>query len=763
MGYLRAAIDEVRASVFNPIHPKDPGLAKLFGYGQVSSAGVHVDAESAQSIAAVWAAVRLLSRSVAALPLFVYRERKSGGKDRAKDHPLYPVLHSQPNEYQTSYDWRDGAQGFVSLRGNAYSQIVRDQGNRVLELVPIHTDYVRAGLLRDRLRYFVRPRGEGSEIPVDPEDMLHLRGPTSDGIMGVDPLTYASRSYGMSIAAEEYGAGLFRDGGMPIGVLSTKESLSDAAWTRLQKEVEKHGGLINANKKAILEEGLQWQEISFSPEQTQFLESRKFTVTQVAQWFGVPPHMIGDLERSTFNNIEHQAKEFVTYSLRPWLCSHEQRMEVALLSKKERETYSIRFSVDGLLRGDSKARSEFYRQLFGIGVFSQNDILELEDRNPVPGGDERYVPLNMIPSRLAPAFYAQEAQDPSDGSSGSGSGSDDPLSTDAKEGEAGLGDSVEPDLVLNGAQVQSLVQVVQAVHAGQLPYDSALEIIQSAFGMSQQKAEAVLGPRELVGSIAPDEAAARARRMIRMEVRATSKVRALPVEVRSQLADRFQPVFGSVVRSIVEREEVGLRAALAGASDVHHVLRGLGGFYGPGQGFRLQTRSAVAPVLHAVVSAIDPLASAEVGAEPLDEAGLIDWSTHLAESFQNRWAGRSRSDLKVVTKGFTEAPEAVIDQVLDGWRTTRAQAAAGDEIVKASRATARQAYTRAGRDRIRWVKRCAESPYCDVVADRVVAIRSAFLSEGDFVPIDGGEPLAIQHQIGHPPLRAGCVCDIAPA
>lgn len=407
MGLIRRRVEsslELRASVVNPLHPRDPGLAALFPVDD-SDTGVEVTPATAMTHSAVWAAVNLLARTVASLPLVVNRKLAPKGRERDPNHPLYDILHSNANQDQTSFEWREMTQGHLCLRGNGYSEIMYDDGGRVRELVPNHPDKIHPERAPDGKLWYIPE--SGAAIPA--ARMLHLRGLASNGIMGLSVIHAARRSIGVAIAAEKFGGKFFANSARPSGVLKMPGSLDEASQKRLKASWDAaHSGVENASKTAVLEQGLEYQQIGLSPDDAQFLGTIAASVPQVARWFGVPPHMIADLDRATFSNIESQGIDFVVHSIRPWLTRWEQRLETQLLTAAERKVFEIRFIVEGLLRGDSTARSAFYSSQFGIGAINRNEIRELEGLNPIPedeDGDTFFVPLNMIPADQAKNFY----------------------------------------------------------------------------------------------------------------------------------------------------------------------------------------------------------------------------------------------------------------------------------------------------------------------------------------------------------------------
>ncbi len=382
-----------------------------------SFAGKRVNERSAMQMTAVYSCVRILSEAVAGLPLHLYRYTAEDSKEKAIDHPLYRLLHDEPNPEMTSFIFRETLMTHLLLWGNAYAQIIRNGKGEVIALYPLMPD--RMTVDRDehgRLYYEYQmqdgdaPTMKGPTVDLKPEQVLHIPGLGFDGLVGYSPIAMAKNAIGSAIACEEYGAKFFANGAQPSGVLEHPGVLKDP--TRIRDSWnETFGGSRNANKVAVLEEGMKYTPVSVSPEQSQFLETRKFNIDEIARIFRVPPHMVGDLERSSFNNIEQMSLEFVTYTLAPWICRWEQNIYKALLSEEEKKTYFVKFNVDGLLRGDYKSRMDGYAVARQNGWMSANDIRVLEDLDRIPeeeGGDLYLINGNMTKLKDAGLFGKEE-------------------------------------------------------------------------------------------------------------------------------------------------------------------------------------------------------------------------------------------------------------------------------------------------------------------------------------------------------------------
>ena len=382
----------------------------LFGR---STAGKRVNEFTAMQTTAVYACVRILAESIAGLPLHVYAYRGEG-RERVPGHPLFTILHDAPNPEMTSFVFRETLMVHLLLWGNAYAQILRDRAGRVAGLYPLLPNHMSVNRDEDGRLYYTYQRvtdenpnfKRGGEVVLPAEDVLHIPGLGFDGLIGYSPIAMARNAVGMTLACEEYGASFFANGARPGGVLQHPGVLKDPAKLRESWQAV-YGGAANTGKVAVLEEGMTYQQIGIPPEEAQFLETRKFQVDEIARLYRIPPHMVGDLDKSSFSNIEQQSPEFVKYTLNPWVVRWEQALQKSLLLPEERKRYFIRFNVDGLLRGDYQSRMQGYAVGRQNGWLSANDIREMEDMNPIPaeeGGDTYLINGNMTKLRDAGLF-----------------------------------------------------------------------------------------------------------------------------------------------------------------------------------------------------------------------------------------------------------------------------------------------------------------------------------------------------------------------
>ena len=371
---------------------------RVWGMGGETPAGVDVTPDSALSYSAVFACVRVLAEDVASLPLLVYRRLQPRGKERAPEHPLYRLLHDAPNPEMTAIEFRETMMGHLALWGNGYAEKEFNRAGRVMGLWPLRPDRMRVRREGGALVYeYQLPDGETTRLPA--ARVMHLRGLGANGIVGYSPIALLRNAVGLGLAAEEFGSRFFGNGARPQLVLIHPNQLTPEGQENLRTSWRRqHEGLSKAHRVAVLEEGITVKEIGIPPEDAQFLQTRIFQAVEIARIYRVPPHKIQDLERATFSNIEHQSIEYVASTLAPWLVRWEQAISRDLVPEQERGTYFAEHLVAGLLRGDTISRYQAYSVGRQGGWLSANDVRELENMNPIDGGDEYLSPLNMVPA-----------------------------------------------------------------------------------------------------------------------------------------------------------------------------------------------------------------------------------------------------------------------------------------------------------------------------------------------------------------------------
>lgn len=409
-GFVGRGIAAVRSRLLGGtgVAVPDQWLVEALGGAHESESGVRVTEDVFLSNAAMWSAIRQISEAIGMLPFLLYERHDAPGltgrrKERAEGHPLYRVLHDYPNEYQTSIEFRSMMQANILVRGNAFAEIERDLDGNVKNLWWIHPRYVEVKAVDGVLTYVVNVNG--ARVPVLPRNMLHLRGFTVNGLLGINIVKQFRNQIGLSRALESFLEAFFSRGTAPGGVLTHPEALTPDARKRLEREFQKAygNGLTNAQRILILDEGVQWAQRGTSPEDSEALDSRRFAVSEVSRITGMPLHMLGDLTNAHFSNIVEQSVEFVTYCLGPWCTRWEQRSDLVLLSPEDRASgrFFTKFNTDALLRGDPTKRWDSLCRQVNNGIMTQDEARDINDMNPLPEGTgaQTWMPVNMMPVR----------------------------------------------------------------------------------------------------------------------------------------------------------------------------------------------------------------------------------------------------------------------------------------------------------------------------------------------------------------------------
>ena len=369
-------------------------LAWAFG-GGVSSSGIIVNPQNAMQAAAVFACLKVLSESIGMLPLCVYKKGVGTARTPAPTHPLWELLHEQPNEYQTSTEFLEMLMLHLNLRGNAYGYINRAGSGRVVEIIPLHPDMVSVTMNEANEVIYRGGTQGGGQREFDRSEILHIKGLTINGWLGISPIAYARESIGLALATEKFGSQMFRNGARMGGVLETPGKMSDVAYARLKDSFDQATSGENAHKTAMLEEGTKFSKVTMAADEAQFLETRKFQRAEIAGLFRVPAHMINDLEKATFSNIEQLGIQFVQHSLMPWMVRIVKAMRRDLFSDADKRDYSLNFDPAALMRGDAVARSTYTHNGILDGWLTRNEARAMEGLNPIDGLDLPLMPLNM--------------------------------------------------------------------------------------------------------------------------------------------------------------------------------------------------------------------------------------------------------------------------------------------------------------------------------------------------------------------------------
>ena len=376
----------------------------LESMGGRSAAGINVTPLRAMQLAAVSACWRVLGESVGQLPMQLFERRGDRETDKAVGHDLYPVVHVSPNEFQTAQELWEQVTGDLVRAGNFYAQINSVRGV-TRELWPWRPETVQPKRTpAGEVVYDIR-QADGTVETLSSREVFHVKLASLDGgLTGAAPIALARESIGGAIAAEQHGHGIFARGAAPGGVLQTPEKLTQGAQDMIVETWKRHHeGSDNAHRVGILHSGMTFNATTVPSVDLQWLESRKFSRSEIAGIFRVPPHKIGDLERATFSNIEEQELDFVVGCLMPYLTRIEQRINLQLVQPKDRGRVYAKFNAAGLLRGNMTARANFYWLMVQMGAYCPNEVRAFEDMNPREGGDVFLQPSNMVPSGTVPA------------------------------------------------------------------------------------------------------------------------------------------------------------------------------------------------------------------------------------------------------------------------------------------------------------------------------------------------------------------------
>ena len=357
-----------------------------------ASSGIAVDKNIALTFTAVWSAVRLLSESISILPINIYQREKNGDKSLALNNPSYYLLHNEPNNYMSAVAFFEKIMMDLCLSGNSFVHIVRSPGGLVQSLIPLNSQDIKVKINDEQVFY----HNKKSDLVLDEYNVLHFKGVSQDGIMGLSPITQNANAVGWGMALEEYGSKYFTNSAKLSGVLETDRALSEEAISRLRTSFSNtYNQLQNAQSTAILEEGLSFKPITISPEQSQFLASRIFSITEIARMFNIPTFMLQEHSKSSFNNIESLSQSYVTYTLMPYIRRMESEMNRKLFKTNEKGKLFVEWNVNGLLRGNIKDRNDSYKTALMNGYMTINEIRRKENMNSIPNGDEHYIALNM--------------------------------------------------------------------------------------------------------------------------------------------------------------------------------------------------------------------------------------------------------------------------------------------------------------------------------------------------------------------------------
>jgi len=667
-----------------------------------ASSGVTVTNDKALEYSAVYACIRNLAEDLAKMPLKVFRKRDGGGQDEARNHPLYRVLHDQPNAEMSSFSFRETLMGHNGGWGNSYAQIIfSPRDGSVESLWPLRVDWMtpKRDPQTKELFYHYRPRNGEPERLFPASYILHVPSFGFDGLQGYDPIRLQRESIGLGKAAEEYGGRFFKNDARPGYVVKTAGKLSETAYTRLKKNIEERGGLINAHRPQILEEGLELQTIGIHPEAAQYLETKTFQIAEIARWYRMPPHKIQDLTRATNNNIEHQGIEYVMDTMLAWVVRWEQVYNMKLLTPQERRAgYFVGLVIEGLMRGDIAARGQYYATGRQWGWLCADDIRDYEGMNPLPDGQGKIflIPMNMIPASQAGDY-----------------------------GQTGGGQRSGP-----------------VIDAEFLPDDfftpEEKEFInERPTGIGRSKTEA-RADWEKAG-----RQAARYRRRL--------TVAQIPI---------LEDIAGRTLRR--ERNDITTKAGkMLPDRPVAEFDSWLEDFYRDHAGFiASQFEPALAGFAELVRGAV---ADEGYPLEDVDER-IAQFVRAYANGLGIRITGEHLFRLRQkIENGLAAELDLVemITETLDDWTENQAAVIARREATRANNGTAFTLYTLAGVIYLRSVAFGKSCPFCTSLDGRVIGIQEYFLHAGESFQPEGAEkPLTSNNNKKHAPYHDGCDCAV---
>lgn len=374
--------------------------------------GANVTVKTALTISSVWAAVRVLTDAVAVLPNQTFERGEDGSKRRATGHHLYRLLKLRPNPVMTAYNFYEIMMLHLSTWGNFYAEKQFDGRGNVIALWPLRPDRTRPVLSDDGSTKNYVTHVDGRDVMLPGDRVTHTVGLGFDGLVGISVISLARRSLQLTAAAEDYGRGFFGSGARIAGVLTHPETLGPEGTKALRESWEfLYNGLTNPMRVAVLEEGMKFEKIGIPPEDAQFLGTREFQIAEVGRWFKVPAHLIGDMSKATFSNIEQQSLDFLRNTLLPWLRRIEMTLNHDVFPAADQDTFFAEFNIDAYLRGDSAARGALYKDLFAAGAIQPNEIRSMENMNPIEGGEQSFVPLNFVPLSVAKPLAALPLED----------------------------------------------------------------------------------------------------------------------------------------------------------------------------------------------------------------------------------------------------------------------------------------------------------------------------------------------------------------
>ena len=701
-----------------------------------SASGIEVTPRTALSSTTILSLLQRKSKDVGQLPLHLYRRQSSGGRKRDlyTGDARYRMLRLQPNPEQTAFVWRRQMQTDLDVYGNALAEIQRDGFGAPVALWWLPAEPGRWRMVRKNGALWYLYTVGGREVPFEGRrDIIHLRGWGMQNGRGESLISLACDAIGLSKAAEIQASKHFVNGMSVSGIIEHPDRLEAPGRERLRKKYEAtYGGLSNTERLMIIDEGMKWKERGVNPQAAQMLESRQFSVTDIARVWNMPVHLVGDLSNAHHRNIEQQNLEYVIYCLSPDLVLWEQELAVKLFEQSEQEEMFVEFLLDMLLRGDTETRFKMYEVLQRCGAITQDEIRDRENMNRLPGGvgSHVFMPVNMMPIEAM--------------LSGLGSG--------ASSGD----EDVDGDDETRGLKKENFT-TEDTENTESLPVMLAGLMLRNEGGLERAVGEA----RDLI-AVREKGLAAKARARLALRRAWMGKVReAAQRVIEMEVAGVLEVAKKHLTTEYTENTE-----GRAIAREEIEASRGLDTFWAGIQefysGVPAAVRATMGPVMIDFMEAIGAAAADEVGGAPADMGG---WIEGWIKSYSRRHAGESVKDLEKIFQGAggvgQGGAEAVLKEIearMTTWQSTAAEALANRAVTQSDGAVAREVWRRSGVRKLTWVG--GTCPFCKQLSGRTVGIEQSFVSQGEKLESEGKTPIWAGANVLHPPLHSGCACSI---
>ena len=720
---------EQRSRLENPKVPiSQSAVMEHFGMEPTPS-GVVVNDNKSMGITAFWSAVGTICDTIASLPISVYEKMANGHRREATEHPVHQLLHLRPNPHMAPSTWKAVRMLHVLIRGNSYCEIEKNTATRPVALWPLLPDRT-APEIRERNKIYFTETG-GARIALAADKVMHVPGMSYDGMIGYNVVKVHRDSLGLTVAANEYGARFFGNSGRPSGYISHPAKPSTDERVQLREEWNQlHTGLSNAQRTAILWGGMKWEKISLDPEDAQFLQTRELQIEEIARIFKINPILLQHHSKATSwgTGIAHFLLAYAKFTIVPWLVRDEEAMSYDLFTEAERGRFYVKYNINALLRGDAEMQAK---------------VLEIERRNGVINADEwrEHIEENPLPDGMGKHYYMPLNMDPVEA----------PESTE--DGE--IVETPEVELTaLNGAQIASLMQILQMVSAKQIAPEAAHEALTVAFPTID-----VARIAKMIAAAASFDPPQKPEDLRSLGVTEKREARSLSVRQRQKKAyvRMFQDGVTRYLRRDVEAAGKAIAKAFDSADPEAALNRWIDEFY-PGQ------HRAIMRIMLPIVSSYAETIAADAAEEvstpaPETDAFAESYTEALAIRETNSSIGQIRA---LMAESAPEQLQTSLVTRLAEWTDKRPAKVAFDEVSRCTTAAALLSWRSAGVPAMRWRANPGACPLCEQMDGMRVGTKEYFAKSGDSVSAEGTGPLTIDYDIAGPPLHQGCQCDIVP-